>query len=279
MGVRIFWGLLLGFVFLLFALQSLPYVLFCIGCLHFAAQYEFASLVARGNRPRLVLHATVATAVWLVAALALAERVPLELALVALMVLPIVYSMLAVRRYIEPGQHRRYLTLIKSLLFITLPMAFIPALLVWDSTLPYLLLLIGASWAADTGAIFTGKLTGRTPLAPQLSPKKTVEGAIGGALTGGVAWMITVLWYPLNPSSIMAQAALPQWVVVLLAFLVGTGLSVIGMFGDLTFSLYKREQQVKDYSSLIPGHGGVLDRCDSLLFVAPLLYLICLMVG
>ncbi|MBN2083538.1 phosphatidate cytidylyltransferase [bacterium] len=279
MGVRIFWGLLLGFVFLLFTLQSLPFVLFCVGCLHFAAQYEFASLIARTNRPQLVLHAALTTAVWLVAALALTHRLPLELLAVALLIVPLVYAMLAVRRYTQPGEHRSFLTLIKSLLFITLPMAFVPALLVWDTTLPYLLLLIGASWAADTGAIFAGKLTGRTPLAPLLSPKKTVEGAVGGALAAGLVWTGAVLIYPLSSNSIIGQAALPQWVVVLIAFLVGSGLAVIGMFGDLTFSLYKREQQVKDYSSLIPGHGGVLDRCDSMLFVAPLLYLICFMVG
>jgi phosphatidate cytidylyltransferase len=114
-------------------------------------------------------------------------------------------------------------------------------------------------FAGDTGAYYIGRLMGRRRLAPRISPAKTVEGAIGG-LTGNVAAALIAHFTFFRELSL--AHALP------LALVMG----VLGIFGDLGESMLKRGAQTKDASNLIPGHGGILDRLDSMLFNAPLLY-------
>ena len=106
----------------------------------------------------------------------------------------------------------------------------------------------------DSFALFGGKLLGKTKLCKEISPNKTVEGSIVGTLFGTI---IGVVFYTLLIGNINI------WIIILLTFM----LSVFGQFGDLFFSSIKREYKVKDFSNLIPGHGGILDRLDSLLFV------------
>ncbi|MHB8172282.1 MAG: phosphatidate cytidylyltransferase [Thermincolia bacterium] len=122
----------------------------------------------------------------------------------------------------------------------------------------FLLLVIVANWSTDTLAYFTGRALGKHKLAPVISPKKTVEGAIGGVLGGIIA---TVVFYLVSP-----QAELIHYVVM------GVGIGVLGQLGDLAESVLKRQAGVKDSGNLIPGHGGVLDRFDSILLTAPLAY-------
>ena len=112
------------------------------------------------------------------------------------------------------------------------------------------------TWIADTVAFLTGRLVGRRLLAPTVSPKKTVEGAIGG-LAGGVLVAIVV------------DAGLGLGLGWVVAALVGAGLTVVSQLGDLGESLLKRQAGVKDSGNLIPGHGGLLDRVDALLFLLP----------
>jgi len=130
------------------------------------------------------------------------------------------------------------------------------ALLGWKATL----LLVGTIVVSDSAQYYSGRLLGRTKLAPSISPKKTVEGAIGGVIFG-TAFMVFVGARVL-PSRGMAP-------------LVGLGLFVVivGICGDLFESRLKRTAGIKDSSSLIPGHGGVLDRIDALLFAAAPFYL------
>ena len=130
------------------------------------------------------------------------------------------------------------------------------ALLGWKATL----LLVGTIVVSDSAQYYSGRLLGRTKLAPSISPKKTVEGAIGGVIFG-TAFMVFVGARVL-PSRGMAP-------------LVGLGLFVVivGICGDLFESRLKRTARIKDSSSLIPGHGGVLDRIDALLFAAAPFYL------
>lgn len=275
MNSRIIWGFLLAVPFLLFMLQSLPFILIAFGIIHFVAQMEFTALSHGISNLQRIFHATLSTLVWLLISLGIVHQLPGVYTAIALTALLLAYSISAVISYEQNGDYQHYSFLMLALMLITLPMAFIPAIATWPGSFPYLLLLIGASWGADTGAIFAGKLAGRTPLSPRLSPKKTVEGAIGGALAAGLVWLGAGLIYPLTslwPVSIDQ----PAWAKLAVVLLVGVGLSLFGMFGDLVFSMYKRSQQIKDYGAIIPGHGGVLDRFDSMLFVAPLLYVICL---
>ncbi|MBV9571141.1 MAG: phosphatidate cytidylyltransferase [Alphaproteobacteria bacterium] len=118
-----------------------------------------------------------------------------------------------------------------------------------------------AVWSTDTGALFIGKLIGGPKLAPRLSPKKTWAGAIGGlAAAGLVCGGLTFLLHG----------------AVVIAVLFGAILSVVGQAGDLFESLIKRRTGCKDSGGLIPGHGGVLDRIDSMLFAAPVAALLVL---
>jgi phosphatidate cytidylyltransferase len=132
--------------------------------------------------------------------------------------------------------------------------------LIWDETDGRLiiLLLMVVIVASDSAQYYTGRAFGRRPLAPAISPKKTVEGAVGGVVFGTLAMAI-------GGHAIFAS---PIWVLALL----GAVIVMLGIVGDLFESLLKRSAGVKDSSNLIPGHGGVLDRIDSWLFAAPVYY-------
>ena len=121
----------------------------------------------------------------------------------------------------------------------------------------YLLLPFLATWGMDAGAYFVGRTWGRRKLAPRLSPHKTVEGAVGALVTAAVITVVFGLWFQLPAGHMVALGAL---------------FGVAGQVGDLGKSVFKRQAGVKDYGSIIPGHGGVLDRFDSLLFCAPVAY-------
>lgn len=122
----------------------------------------------------------------------------------------------------------------------------------------YLSLLFFCNWASDTFAYFVGMNVGKTRLAPEVSPKKSVEGSIGG--------MIGAILVAMAFKKLLPQADL--W---MLAFL-GLFISLFGQLGDLVESALKRQAGIKDSGNLIPGHGGVLDRFDSVLLSAPLVY-------
>ena len=121
------------------------------------------------------------------------------------------------------------------------------------------LLLVVCIVVSDSAQYYTGRALGRRPLAPSISPKKTLEGALGGLVFGTAAM--------LAGGRIVFPAA-----GLLILLLVGASVSALGIVGDLFESLLKRSAGVKDSSSLIPGHGGVLDRIDSWLFAAPVYY-------
>ena len=121
-------------------------------------------------------------------------------------------------------------------------------------------LLLATIMVSDTAQYYGGRWLGRTPLAPAISPKKTVEGALFG-LAAGVALMLVIATPGLDQSTVPQRA------------LLGIALVGLGIAGDLFESQLKRGAGVKDASVLIPGHGGMLDRIDSLLFAAPGFYL------
>jgi phosphatidate cytidylyltransferase len=121
------------------------------------------------------------------------------------------------------------------------------------------LLLMVAIIVSDSAQYYTGRAFGRRPLAPAISPKKTVEGAIGGMVFGMLAFA--------SGAHVVFPAS-PLWFVALL----GASITGLGIVGDLFESLLKRSAGVKDSGTVIPGHGGILDRLDSWLFAAPVYY-------
>jgi phosphatidate cytidylyltransferase len=124
-----------------------------------------------------------------------------------------------------------------------------------------LLLLLLTIVASDTAQYYSGRAFGRRPLARVISPKKTIEGAAGGFVFGAVVCaVIGTLWLPVVPVALRAA--------------IGAMIVTLGIAGDLFESMLKRSAGVKDSSSLIPGHGGILDRIDALLFAAPAYYVV-----
>jgi len=122
-----------------------------------------------------------------------------------------------------------------------------------------LLFLFAVLWAGDTAAMGVGSWLGKHQLAPTVSPRKTVEGFIGGMVTAALIGLLMYFW---------KFRGLTIWQVLVVA----VGCSVFGQLGDLVESMWKRSLGIKDSSTIIPGHGGVLDRFDSLLFAAPFMY-------
>jgi phosphatidate cytidylyltransferase len=124
-----------------------------------------------------------------------------------------------------------------------------------------LFLLMLAVMVSDTAQYYTGRLAGRRLLAPAISPKKTIEGAIGGFLFGALAFTwVGAWWLPMVPPGVR--------------LLLGLGIVASGIAGDLFESMLKRSAGFKDSAAVIPGHGGILDRIDALLFAAPFYYVV-----
>ncbi|MCL1924672.1 MAG: phosphatidate cytidylyltransferase [Defluviitaleaceae bacterium] len=138
-------------------------------------------------------------------------------------------------------------------IYIVIPFSFIYLLSHYGLVV---LLIFTTSWGSDTFAYFVGKFFGKRKLT-KMSPSKTVEGAIGGVAGGTVLSLI--VWNFIHPITILP---------VLIFFLI----SILSEIGDLSASVIKRHMGIKDYSNLMPGHGGILDRFDSVLFTAPLVY-------
>lgn len=120
-----------------------------------------------------------------------------------------------------------------------------------------------SSWGSDTCAYCAGMLFGKHKMSPRLSPKKSVEGAVGGVL--GASALGALYGY------IMNDVLKDERVILLFALICGVG-ALISMVGDLAASAIKRNADIKDYGKLIPGHGGVMDRFDSVIFTAPVIY-------
>ena len=129
-----------------------------------------------------------------------------------------------------------------------------------------IVMVLVVAFATDIFAYFTGMFFGKHKLIPAVSPKKTVEGAIGGTLISAASFVGCAFLY-----AHLYDGVTPH---ILPLFLCGVALSIVSQIGDLIASYIKRERDVKDYGNLFPGHGGVLDRFDSVIAVAPLLYIL-----
>ncbi len=122
-------------------------------------------------------------------------------------------------------------------------------------------LIFISSWICDTAAYLSGMTLGKHKLVPRLSPKKSVEGAIGGVIGSAVVGFIYALIIGMSDTALFV------------ALIAAVG-AVISQFGDLLASAIKRDHEIKDYGSIIPGHGGILDRFDSVIITAPIVYIL-----
>lgn len=133
----------------------------------------------------------------------------------------------------------------------------------------YILIPFVLAVMADVGAYFVGSFFGKHKLCPNISPKKTVEGLAGGIASSILGMLIY---------SLILQLGFGFEVNYLLVFLYGIVGALASVFGDLTFSVVKRQTGIKDYGNIFPGHGGILDRCDSIIVVAPLVEALLLLI-
>ncbi|ADU27155.1 phosphatidate cytidylyltransferase [Ethanoligenens harbinense] len=139
----------------------------------------------------------------------------------------------------------------------------------FDSLFYLALIFIGA-WITDAGAYFVGRFLGRHKMAPQISPKKTVEGAVGGVVCSTVLFPVAGLIYQSYAASLHIGVTVNYPLLVVMGVLC----ALAAIFGDLAASIIKRECRIKDFGHILPGHGGIMDRFDSVMFVAPLLYVL-----
>lgn len=134
----------------------------------------------------------------------------------------------------------------------------------------YLFFPLIIAWFSDMGAYFTGSFLGKHKLCEKISPKKTVEGFIGGIVIAVIFSLLGAFIYQV--AVLNAQGlSISYWMVALIALVTAP----ISVLGDLYCSVIKRHRGIKDFGNIFPGHGGVLDRFDSLIFVAPILYILC----
>lgn len=131
----------------------------------------------------------------------------------------------------------------------------------------FMVITLAVPWMADAGAYFAGTFLGKHKLCPKISPKKTVEGFFGGAIFCVIgALLIGVIF-----ANFIYENIRVNYISLLI---IGVLDSVVSVVGDLCFSIMKRHCKIKDYGSIFPGHGGMLDRCDSVIFTAPLILLV-----
>ena len=146
-----------------------------------------------------------------------------------------------------------------SMLYVGIPLAYFYELR--ELGLAYLLLVMLTIWASDIGAYQVGRKIGKRKLWETISPNKTIEGFFGGVVA---AVLVAACFY------VFSDIAYPLWHFLLLGIVIAS----VGTFGDLVESAYKRHFHVKDSGAILPGHGGVLDRFDSLMYTLPVLFIL-----
>ena len=179
---------------------------------------------------------------------------PWLLALIALILGGFLLSPRAIKHYLPDWS-----AYVFGILYIAILLGHFILLRKLDHGIALVFFVLLVTWLADTGGFMVGKSLGTHPLAPKLSPKKTVEGLFGGILYALLGAILGHFWF-------LSFFSLSQCAML------GVALALIGALGDLGESAIKRSVSIKDSGTIIPGHGGVLDRIDSLLFTGPALY-------
>lgn len=131
----------------------------------------------------------------------------------------------------------------------------------------FVLLALAVAWMSDTGAYFCGKFFGKNKLCPEISPQKTIEGFIGGIVICVISMIFIAFIFN---NFVFTEKQTVNYILIIILGLIGSPISALG---DLSFSIIKRKCKVKDFGTIMPGHGGVLDRFDSVIFTVPYVYL------
>lgn len=248
-------------VALLLWLGSIPWLAAIIVVAFAGIQELFAAFRQNGYRPLLLVQVLLAVGLPAIAYFghfALGWMVPL-------VALAIPVSLVAaMARSDLKGSLADWAVSLAGALYIALLLSYFVALRQAEQGLLWMLMAFLCTWACDSAAYLVGRAVGKRKFSPRISPNKTWEGTIGGVIGATLTGLLAV---PL--------LGLP----VLWALLMGAAVSVAAISGDLAESFIKRQLGIKDSGTLIPGHGGVLDRVDSLLFAVPLVYYVMMVFG
>lgn len=153
---------------------------------------------------------------------------------------------------------------ILAFIYVTVMLSYVYQIRLMKQGLALVIMIFICSWINDTCAYFVGVLFGKHKMSPKLSPKKSIEGLIGGI--AGAAIVSAVYSYFID-RYVFSLGASP-----LIFAIIGAAGAIVAVIGDLTASAIKRDNEIKDYGRLIPGHGGIMDRFDSIIFTAPIIY-------
>lgn len=212
------------------------------------AAFEFYRIVARANVPPLTWFGILWTLLFIVSPHF--YFLPIEVLLTTAIIFPLVWLLTTQKK---GNAFARWAWTIAGMLYIGWLMSYLVALRNIDDGRAWVFLAIVATWLSDSSAYLVGRAIGRHKLAPEVSPNKTWEGAIAGVI-GAVVICIVI------------AALLQTTIGYLQAVILGIIISVVGQVGDLVKSLFKRNMGVKDSGKIFPGHGGFLDRMDSVAF-------------
>jgi len=257
------WGIPLISIAVWFDKQPLPWFTILIAGWGVLAVLEFYRAVTQSKVPPLTYFGAVLTLLFIIIrdpALppALATYFDIRLLLTSMVVLPLIWLLL--RRQKE-GAVAGWVWTVAGILYIGWLLGYLVTLRGHDGGRNWVYLTLFATFASDTAAFFTGRAMGKHKLAPDISPGKTREGAVAG----GVGAILASLFFTLQPPF---HLPITLWQAVVLGLLV----SLFGQLGDLAESLFKRNMGVKDSGNALPGHGGFLDRLDSIVFAGVVVY-------
>ena len=244
-----------GWLLLLFA-APLPLFLVFFVLIGVLIAWEFAAMVLGPEETAL----KPATVLLILLPLVASCFGRLEILAAALFLAVLLTNLLVVSRHATlPDPFSLLLRLSFGLLLVGFFLAHVPLIMRLQNGAKLLLFLTGITVASDSVAFFIGKAFGRHKLCPSVSPKKSIEGLVGGLIGGSAGGLIVALLF------------FPDF-ALFKVLICSTLLTAIGVLGDLTESLLKRHAGIKDSGTILPGHGGLLDRMDSLLLAAPAFY-------
>ncbi len=251
---------IIGIPALLFIVISGGWILrFVIIALAIIGFHEYCNALSKKYKP--MRHLGFVSVIMLTNGL-LYDHQPIEIFLAALIILVLISVVINYPRYtIIEGMITVFGVLYLGFLF---PFVSLVREMAMGEFLVWLIFI--SAWGTDTFAYFTGYFLGKHKLAPVLSPKKTIEGALGGVIGAAFLGFVYVWVY----GTYYNGDIMPYLLVIPLITALG---SVVAQFGDLSASTIKRTLKVKDFGYILPGHGGILDRFDSVLFTAPFIYM------
>ena len=221
--------------------------------------WEFYTLAEKGpNKPQKVWGTIIGAFIFITNALVCFGYADFKLLVINI---PLLFSIFIIELYTKSANPFRNIAFtILGIIYVAIPFSLLNYLVVFTGAFNYEILFgfFFILWSCDTGAYLAGSAFGKNKLFPRVSPGKSWEGSAGGAIASyGVAFIISG-WY--------TSISWADWMVI------ATILIVIGTLGDLVESLFKRSKNVKDSGTLLPGHGGILDRFDSLIMAAPFVF-------